>query len=96
MGRIKASDIILTDNDPMPWGVHKDKKMANVPSGYLLGLYEDNKLSGAVKRYVEDNLDALKIDPALQRCPSCGKVLNGRRCFKCGFDYNLESEFNLY
>lgn len=39
---------MLTDESKMPYGVHKDKNMADVPASYLLWLYENNKCSGDV------------------------------------------------
>ena len=54
----------------MPYGLHKGKKMANVPADYLLWMYHEhiegvslvnmsysNKL---LKGYIEENLDVLK------------------------------------
>lgn len=52
----------MKDTDLMPWGIHKGKKMANVPASYLLWLYNNNKCSGEVKTYIEENMDVLKID----------------------------------
>lgn len=57
---------MLTDESPMPFGKHKEKKMANVPASYLLFLYNQNigkKVWGGmhdVMVYVNDNMDALK------------------------------------
>jgi uncharacterized protein (DUF3820 family) len=50
----------LTDNSPMPFGVHKGEKMANVPAAYLMWLYNENKCNREVQGYIEDNLDVLK------------------------------------
>jgi hypothetical protein len=50
----------LDDDSIMPWGMHKGKKMINVPAGYLLLMYEERKCSFDVKLYVEDNLAVLK------------------------------------
>lgn len=50
----------MDDNSIMPWGVHKGKKMANVPDDYLVWIYDNNKCSGEVRKYIEDNLDSLK------------------------------------
>ena len=50
----------FTDTSLMPFGLHKDKKMINVPAHYLLWLYETNKCSGELKEYIIDNLDVLK------------------------------------
>lgn len=50
----------LKDTDKMPWGLHKGKAMVNVPAKYLIWLLENNKCSGDVKKYIEDNIDVLK------------------------------------
>lgn len=55
-------EIMLTDESKMPYGVHKDKNMVDVPASYLLWLYENNKCSGEVKQYIEDNLDVIKVE----------------------------------
>lgn len=44
----------------MPYGVHKDVKMANIPASYLIWLYENKKANKEVKEYIEDNMDVLK------------------------------------
>lgn len=49
----------LTDNSRMPFGKHKNEKMANVPANYLLWLYESNKCNKEVREYIEDNMDIL-------------------------------------
>jgi uncharacterized protein (DUF3820 family) len=54
--------MILTDESIMPWGVHKGKKLANVPDHYLKWLYDNDKCSGDIKAYIEDNAQLLKIE----------------------------------
>jgi uncharacterized protein (DUF3820 family) len=44
----------------MPFGKYKGDKMANVPAGYLVWLYNENKCNKEVRDYIEDNLDVLK------------------------------------
>lgn len=51
----------LNDESPMPWGMHQGKPMTDVPADYLVWLYENNKVRGDVKRYIEENLDVLKM-----------------------------------
>jgi uncharacterized protein (DUF3820 family) len=52
---------VLTDESIMPWGIHKGKKLANVPAAYLLYLYDEKKVIwGEVFNYIKDNLDVLK------------------------------------
>ena len=55
----------MTDQDPMPFGIHKGKAMANVPDSYLFWIYNriqikaesGNNLTkdeAAVLGYIED------------------------------------------
>ena len=52
--------MILEDSSIMPWGKYKGKEMGNIPADYLLWLYDNEKCSGDVKDYIEDNLSVLK------------------------------------
>ncbi len=52
----------MKDTDLMPWGLHVGKMMANVPPEYLLWLFENNKCSGNVKKYIIDNMDSIKLE----------------------------------
>lgn len=52
---------MLTDNSPMPYGIHKGKAMVNLPDDYLKWLYNNNKCSPEVLAYIESNADTLKI-----------------------------------
>lgn len=52
----------LTDQDLMPYGKYKGHKMANVSPDYLLWLYENDRCSEAVKKYVEDNKPFLELE----------------------------------
>ena len=53
---------MLNDDSLMPWGKYKGVKMANVPAEYLRWLHENNKCSGDVKAYIEDNLDVIEVE----------------------------------
>lgn len=50
---------VLKDESPMPWGKYKGDKMENVPAAYLLWLDRENKATGSVKAYIDDNIDVL-------------------------------------
>jgi len=52
----------LEDNDLMPdSGRHKNKtKMANIPAGDLIWLYENKKCSPRVRLYISERLDDLR------------------------------------
>ena len=52
----------MTDESLMPIGKYKGEKMANVPSEYLLWLYENGNIYGELKQYIRDNLDVIKSE----------------------------------
>lgn len=52
----------LTDDSLMPFGKFKGEEMINVPASYLIWLYDNDKCSGEVKEYIEDNLDVLRVE----------------------------------
>ena len=52
----------MTDESLMPIGKYKGEKMANVPSEYLLWLYENGNIYGELKQYIKDNLDVIKSE----------------------------------
>lgn len=52
----------MTDNSLMPFGKHKGQKMANVPPDYLICIYENNKCTAEVAKYIADNLDVIKAE----------------------------------
>lgn len=60
----------MNDDDEMPFGKHKGKRMADVPSDYLLwlwdnGMYRDNTLSqrtDPVREYIVANFHALETE----------------------------------
>lgn len=51
----------MDDNSLMPYGKHKGEKLANVPAGYLIYMYDNKKLSPALMKYCEENIEILKI-----------------------------------
>lgn len=51
-----------TDETIMPFGIHKDKKLANVPADYLMGCYDNNKVTEPLRKYIEENLDVLRAE----------------------------------
>ena len=52
----------LTDESPMPYGIHKDTKMKEVPASYLIWIAENNKCNKQVRAYITDNWDALQLE----------------------------------
>jgi len=51
---------LFGDNDTMPFGRHKGKKMSDVPAIYLLWLYDKGLKHTAVKQYIRVNFETLK------------------------------------
>ena len=49
-----------TTDAQMPFGKYKGQELSEVPDSYLLWLYENGKCFGELRRYIEDNLDAIK------------------------------------
>jgi hypothetical protein len=63
----------LTDDSPMPFGCHKDKKMSEVPASYLLWLWDDcdfyrlgsdSRARRGVALYISRNFHALETECA--------------------------------
>ena len=54
----------LTDEDIMPFGKHKGKRMADVPASYLVWLRSVNTEHRGVMGYIEDSWEAIK-----KECP---------------------------
>lgn len=59
----------MTDESLMPhWSKYKGQKVGNVPARYLLWLYEEwglknsGELHRALREYIEENMDALKME----------------------------------
>ena len=50
----------VKDTDIMPFGMHKGKKLANVPASYLIWLFENDKCFGQLLNYIRNNEDALR------------------------------------
>jgi hypothetical protein len=75
---------IMDDNSIMPFGKHKGEKMANVPAGYLLWLYneidEKNKTFSphqeSVWRYIKENIVIIRIEFDRERRKKKGGMEN--------------------
>ena len=52
----------MKDETLMPFGKHKGKKLANVPASYLLWLFDQDWIKPDMKLYINENMDALKIE----------------------------------
>lgn len=56
----------MTDESTMPFGKHKGEKLANVPPDYLLWIFENNKCTPEVAKYIAENLDVIKAEIELK------------------------------
>ncbi len=50
----------MSDKVTMPYGKHKGKELKDIPSDYLLWVWDNNSPYGSVKTYIEDNLKEIK------------------------------------
>ncbi len=48
----------------MPFGTYKGKQMKDLSDGYLLKLYDTQKLSKAMKEYIEGRVAVLRVKRA--------------------------------
>jgi uncharacterized protein (DUF3820 family) len=51
----------MKDSDPIPFGKHQGTAIGSVPPDYLIWLLENKKCYGAVKEYIQANLEVLKM-----------------------------------
>jgi uncharacterized protein (DUF3820 family) len=61
-----------TDNTPIFFGKHKGTKLGNVPSEYLLWLYDTSEqgkrmFDQKLAVYIKDNLQAIKIQALAEK-----------------------------
>jgi uncharacterized protein (DUF3820 family) len=52
----------MKDTDLMPFGKHKGTEMANVPATYLLWLWDNDRMTPVVEKYIEANLELLEAE----------------------------------
>jgi hypothetical protein len=57
----------MKDTDKMPFGKYKDKMIGQVPAQYLIWLRGElkikcSKFAEPVRDYIDDNLEALKLE----------------------------------
>lgn len=57
----------LKDTDLMPFGRYKGKAMANVPAEYLLWLHGEGCSNIGVAEYIQNNMDAIKLENSKQK-----------------------------
>lgn len=51
------------DKSKMPGsGKYAGEKLGNIPPSHLIWLYENNRCFGALKVYIEENLETLKAE----------------------------------
>lgn len=52
----------MIDNSTMPYGKYKGVKIANIPADYLIWIFENNKCTPEVAKYIGENIDVLKTE----------------------------------
>lgn len=52
----------FTDESLMPFGKYKGQPLIKVSASYLLWLYDKDLKSGPLRTYIEENMDALKLE----------------------------------
>ena len=58
----------FNDNTLMPFGKYKGHKLANVPSEYLLYIFEQEWLNeGGLKTYIKENKETLEREAKLNK-----------------------------
>jgi uncharacterized protein (DUF3820 family) len=50
----------VTDETIMFYGKHKGRKLKDVPPEYFVWLYENTKVSGSLRTYIQSNLNSYK------------------------------------
>lgn len=55
-------EIGLTEEDPIPFGMHKGTKLKDVPASYLLHFYKNSRRGDyqLVRRYIESKKEQLE------------------------------------
>lgn len=53
---------VVTDQDFITFGQHNGKRLIDVPASYLIWIYENGKCPGPLRKYIQDNMDALKLE----------------------------------
>lgn len=54
--------IPYTDTTEMPFGIHKGKRLANIPANYMLWLYRNGKCNIPLKLYIEECKNFLEFE----------------------------------
>jgi uncharacterized protein (DUF3820 family) len=57
----------FTDITPMPFGKYQGKALIKVPAHYLLWLFNEGCDHPQLKKYITENLDALKKETGVKR-----------------------------
>jgi hypothetical protein len=82
--------MMKTTEHTMPFGKHRDKPLAEVPSDYLLWVFGECKLSSGLRAAVEDELRRRNVATApapelrlIPECLRCGNLFHVCRWQTC-------------
>lgn len=50
----------VTENSVLTFGIHKDKKIKDVPPAWLIEWSQKDSSRGPVKKYIEENINSIK------------------------------------
>ena len=51
---------MLNDSSKMPFGKYTGIRLVDIPSNYLIWIYENKKCNAEIAEYIKENLDVLK------------------------------------
>jgi hypothetical protein len=57
----------MDDKSIMPFGKHKGEKLGNVPSSYLLWIYDNLDLRDDLKDYIQENYQQIQDDARYEK-----------------------------
>lgn len=57
----------FNDSSLMPFGKHKGTRLANIPASYLLYLYNEGCSHRLLRKYLNENLEVLRVEAAREK-----------------------------
>lgn len=60
MKRYDMGKIEYTDESVITFGLHKGKRLIDIPASYLIYLYDNGLTNGPLGDYIKENMDVLR------------------------------------